>query len=40
MSNFEFLNKFFPILSKMGMAAETYLYTDADACLYKLGKRP
>lgn len=38
MSNFEFLNKLFPILSKLGMAAETYLYTDTDACLYKLGK--
>ncbi len=38
MSNFLFLNKLFPVISKLGMAAEIYLYSDVDACLFKLGK--
>ena len=36
--NFTFLEARFPVLAKLGIAAETYLYSDADACLYKLGK--
>ena len=37
-SNFSFLEKDFPVLQKLGASAENYLYSDADACLYKLGK--
>ncbi len=37
-SNFGFLANDFPMLEKLGNAAENYLYSDADACLYKLGK--
>lgn len=36
-SNFEFLNKLFPVLSNLGGTAENYLYTDTNACLIKLG---
>lgn len=36
-SNFEFLNKSFPVLSGLGGTAENYLYTDTNSCLIKLG---
>ncbi|MGN0517173.1 MAG: DUF3320 domain-containing protein [Acutalibacteraceae bacterium] len=36
-SNFEFLSKYWSDLSEIGKAAEAYLYTDANACIYKLG---
>lgn len=36
-SNFEFLNKYWPALAQIGVAAESYVYSDANACLYKLG---
>lgn len=36
-SNFEFLNRFWPALAQIGAAAESYMYSDPNACLYKLG---
>lgn len=36
-SNFEFLNRYWPALAQIGAAAESYVYADANACLYKLG---
>ena len=36
-SNFSFLEKLFPALEKHGSLAEGYLYSDPNACLYKLG---
>jgi type I restriction enzyme R subunit len=36
-SNFEFLKTSFPALEKLGSLAESYLYTDPNACMYKLG---
>ena len=36
-SNFEYLNKYYPQLAKFGSAAECYLYSDPNACIYKLG---
>lgn len=36
-SNFEFLNKYWPALAQIGAVAESYVYSDANACLYKLG---
>ncbi|HJB95492.1 MAG TPA: type I restriction-modification system endonuclease, partial [Candidatus Mediterraneibacter intestinigallinarum] len=36
-SNFEFLNKYWPILAQLGANAENYLYSDPNACIYKLG---
>ncbi len=36
-SNFEFLNKYWETLAKIGQTAESYLYTDPNACIYKLG---
>lgn len=36
-SNFEFLNQYWPVLAQIGAAAESYVYSDANACLYKLG---
>jgi len=36
-SNFTFLAEPFPALEKMGSLAEIYLFTDANACLYKMG---
>lgn len=36
-SNFEFLSKYWPALAQIGAAAESYVYSDANACLYKLG---
>ena len=37
MSNFEFLEKDWPLLAKIGVMSEGYLYNDSNACLYKLG---
>ena len=36
-SNFEFLDKEFPVLSQFGKKAEAYLCTDSNSCLMKLG---
>lgn len=36
-SNFNFLNKYWGTLAKIGQTAENYLYTDPNACVYKLG---
>ena len=36
-SNFEFLNRYWPVLYQIGSAAEGYLFSDANACIYKLG---
>ena len=36
-SNFEYLNNYYPQLAKLGSAAECYLYSDPNACIYKLG---
>ena len=36
-SNFEFLNKYWETLAKIGETAESYLYNDPNACIYKLG---
>lgn len=36
-SNFEYLNKYYPQLAKLGSTAECYLYSDPNACIYKLG---
>jgi len=36
-SNFSFLAEEFPLLEKTGSLAEKYLYTDPNACLYKMG---
>lgn len=36
-SNFAFLEKDFPVLAKLGKTAETYLYSDSNSCLMKLG---
>lgn len=36
-SNFEFLNRYWPALAQIGEAAENYLYSDPNACIYKLG---
>ncbi len=37
MSNFEFLKIEWPLLAKIAESAESYLYNDANASLYKLG---
>ena len=36
-SNFDFLNKYWPALAQIGAVAESYIYSDPNACLYKLG---
>ncbi|WP_306569150.1 type I restriction-modification system endonuclease [Faecalispora jeddahensis] len=36
-SNFEFLGRYWPALAQIGATAENYLYSDPNACLYKLG---
>ena len=36
-SNFEFLNRYWPVLAQFGANAENYLYSDPNACIYKLG---
>lgn len=36
-SNFDFLKRYWPTLAQIGSAAENYVYSDPNACLYKLG---
>ena len=36
-SNFQFLEAYWPELAQLGENAETYLYSDPNACIYKLG---
>lgn len=36
-SNFEFLNRYWPALAQIGATAESYVFSDPNACLYKLG---
>ena len=36
-SNFDFLEKEFPVLAQFGKKAESYLYSDSNSCLMKLG---
>ena len=36
-SNFEFLNRYWPVLAQLGANAENYLYSDPNTCIYKLG---
>lgn len=36
-SNFDFLNRYWPVLAQIGSTAENYLYSDPNACIYKLG---
>lgn len=36
-SNFDFLNQYWPALAQIGAAAESYLYSDPNACVYKIG---
>ncbi|MDD4802632.1 MAG: type I restriction-modification system endonuclease [Syntrophomonas sp.] len=36
-SNFEYLEKAFPVLAGLGSTAENYLYSDTNSCLIKLG---
>lgn len=36
-SNFEFLQKDFPVLFQIGSIAEKYLFSDSNSCLIKLG---
>jgi len=36
-SNFDFLNRYWPALAQIGAAAENYLYSDPNACIYKIG---
>lgn len=36
-SNFEFLNRYWPVLAQLGANSENYLYSDPNACIYKLG---
>lgn len=36
-SNFEFLKRYWPALAQIGSTAESYVYSDPNACLYKLG---
>lgn len=36
-SNFEFLNRYWPALFQLGSLAEKYLFSDPNACIFKLG---
>lgn len=36
-SNFDFLNRYWPVLAQLGANAENYLYSDPNACIYKIG---
>ena len=36
-SNFEFLNRYWPVLAQIGETAEHYLYSDPNACIFKIG---
>lgn len=37
-SNFDFLEKKWPLLASIGSTAEKYIYTDSNSCLIKLGQ--
>lgn len=36
-TNFDFLGRYWPALCQIGSTAESYLYSDPNACIYKLG---
>ena len=36
-SNFAFLNRYWPALAQIGETAENYLYSDPNACIFKIG---
>ena len=36
-SNFTFLERYWPALAQIGANAESYLYSDPNACIYKIG---
>ena len=36
-NNFGFLQNDFPVLAQFGQKAESYLYSDSNSCLMKLG---
>ena len=36
-SNFQFMEAYWPDMAHLGEAAESYLYSDPNACIYKLG---
>ena len=36
-SNYEFLKAYWPALSEIGKTAESYLYSDPNSCIYRLG---
>ena len=36
-SNFDFLKRYWPALAQIGATAESYVFSDPNACLYKLG---
>ncbi len=36
-SNFDFLNRYWPALAQIGETAENYLYSDPNACVFKIG---
>lgn len=36
-SNFTFLDRYWPALAQIGANAESYLYSDPNACIYKIG---
>lgn len=36
-SNFEFLKKYWPALAQIGETAEHYIYSDPNACIFKIG---
>ena len=36
-SYFEFLNRYWPSLAQIGETAENYLYSDPNACIFKIG---
>lgn len=36
-SNFDFLNRYWPALAQIGANAESYIYSDPNACIYKTG---
>lgn len=37
MSNFDFLQKEWPLVAKLVQTAENYIYDDPNSCLIKLG---
>ena len=37
MSNFDFLQKEWPLVAKLAQTAENYIYDDPNSCLIKLG---